>query len=644
MNIIKCKMCGGTLEAVPGDTIAVCEYCGSKQTVSSAGDEKRVNLFNRANRLRMSSEFDRAATIYEQIIAEFPEEAEAYWGLCLCNYGIEYVDDPKTGNKIPTCHRASFENLCDDENYKLAIENADMAARLVYQEEAKEIDRIMGEILSISKNESPYDVFICYKETDDVGSRTPDSVIAQDIYDALTERGYKVFFSRITLEDKLGLQYEPYIFAALNSAKVMLAVGTDYENFNAVWVKNEWSRFLRLMAKDKSKVLIPCYKDMDPYDLPVEFKGLQAQDLNKLGYVQDLLRGINKITGKVKNNSGNTVLDSNSIEKTLSRAEELLQGEEWERAKYVFEQALQIDEENETAYLGMLLADLKLTTIDQVFKLKEPFENNYNYRQLLQYAEESTRETLLKANQVIKDKNKKARRRIIGLTAGLLMCVVFTVIYITIIAPRIKYSNWINTLKTAAVGDVIEFGSYEQDNNTSNGAEPIQWIVLGKEGDHALVISKDALASKPFYSSSNTATWERSTVREWLNKDFVTEAFNEKEVDFICLSSVSADKNPDFISVAGNDTEDYVFLLSIEEVNKYFETEESRRCSATSYAKDHGVKVRNDGYCSWWLRTSGNTDKWAAYVNQDGEINSRGANIKGSIYAVRPAMWITFNP
>ena len=292
MAIYKCKMCGGDLNIEAGSNIIECEYCGTVQTVPTADNEKKLNLFNRANRLRLNSEFDKAATIYESIIAEFPEESEAYWGLCLCNYGIEYVDDPATAKKVPTCHRASFEKLVNDDNFSMAMEYADIVAQKVYRDEAREIDRIMEEILSVSKNEKPYDVFICYKETDEKGERTVDSVLAQDIYDALTAKGMKVFFARITLEDKLGQMYEPYIFAALNSAKVMLCVGTKYEYLHAVWVKNEWSRFLKLMAKDKSKLLIPCYRDMDAYDLPDEFRALQAQDMGKLGFMQVLVRGV----------------------------------------------------------------------------------------------------------------------------------------------------------------------------------------------------------------------------------------------------------------------------------------------------------------------------------------------------------------
>ena len=207
MALLRCKMCGGTLPVEEGMKIVECEFCGTTQTVPTNDDEKKVNLFNRANRLRIASEFDRAIGVYESIIAEFPNEAEAYWGLCLCKYGIEYVDDPKTARKIPTCHRTSFESIFDDDNYKKAVLYSDSVAKDVYENEANAIDSLQKDILKIVNKEDPFDVFICYKETDDLGNRTVDSVLAQDIYDQLTNKGFKVFFSRITLEDKLGQEF-----------------------------------------------------------------------------------------------------------------------------------------------------------------------------------------------------------------------------------------------------------------------------------------------------------------------------------------------------------------------------------------------------------------------------------------------------
>ena len=315
MAVLKCKMCGGELEIQQGSTIAECEYCGTTQTIPSLDNEKKILQFERAERLRKNCEFDKAAGVYETIVSEFTEEAEAYWGLVLCKYGIEYVDDPATKKKIPTCHRTSFDSVMDDKNFELTLENAQKEARKLYREEAKQIETIRQGIIEVSSKADPYDIFICYKETAEDGQRTPDSVLAQDIYDALTQKGYKVFFSRISLEDKLGQEYEPYIFAALNSAKVMLAVGTDYEYYNAVWVKNEWSRFLKLMETDKEKHLIPCYKDIDAYDMPKEFSKLQGQDMSKLGAIQDLMRGIEKLL--VVNKKDAIKIDSEAMDALL---------------------------------------------------------------------------------------------------------------------------------------------------------------------------------------------------------------------------------------------------------------------------------------------------------------------------------------
>ena len=167
-------MCGGDLEITEGATIANCNYCGTKQTVSNANNEGIQNLFNRANTLRIKGEFDKAERLYEKIIQEDSSLSEAYWGLILCKYGIEYVDDPVTNKKIPTCHRTSFESIFNDSNYNQAISYSDSVAKGVYESEAKAIDALQKDILSIVNKEKPFDVFICYKETDELGNRTVD--------------------------------------------------------------------------------------------------------------------------------------------------------------------------------------------------------------------------------------------------------------------------------------------------------------------------------------------------------------------------------------------------------------------------------------------------------------------------------------
>ena len=407
MAVIKCKMCGGDLVIEPGSTVAECEYCGSRQTVPVADNEKKLTLFARANRLRASCEFDKAAGIYESIVADFPEEAEAYWGLVLCKYGIEYVDDPATGKKIPTCHRSSFDSIMDDANFEQALENADAVARKVYREEAKQIEEIRKGIIAVSSNEQPYDIFICYKETDENGERTLDSVLAQDIYDALTEKGYRTFFARITLEDKLGMEYEPYIFAALNSAKIMLAIGTDYEYYNAVWVKNEWSRYLKLMASDKSKHLIPCYKGIDAYDMPKEFARLQAQDMGKVGAMQDLMRGIEKLLPRMQEAAPQQKViiqqtaGSSNAQQFLKRGYLALEDGEWNNADKFFEEALNQDAECAEAYLGKLMADLQVRGATALRDQEKPFDHYGNYQKAIRFGSDALRAELTSYNDAV---------------------------------------------------------------------------------------------------------------------------------------------------------------------------------------------------------------------------------------------------
>ena len=327
MAVFKCKMCGGELELQKGMNIAECPYCGTKQTVPTL-DEKLVRLYNRANQYRLDNEFDKAYGAYEAIVSEKNDEAEAYWGMLLSEFGVEYVEDPKSGKRIPTCHRTLVKSISVNENFKMALNFADLERKMFYEDEAEIIDSLQKKILNASAKEDPYDVFICYKETDLDGNRTEDSVLAQEIYDDLTKKGYKVFFSRITLEDKLGKDYEPCIFAALTSAKVMLVVTTDSDHCNAVWVKNEWKRYIEFMKTDKEKTLIPVYKNMSPYALPDEFAKLQAQDMSKIGAIQDLVRGVEKLIGK-GNNSKTSLSESeqkllNAFEKSQARKKDFL--------------------------------------------------------------------------------------------------------------------------------------------------------------------------------------------------------------------------------------------------------------------------------------------------------------------------------
>ena len=356
MALLKCKLCHAPLDIIEGASIVKCKYCDSVQTVPCLNNSKKVALFDKANQLRSECEFDKAHSMFESIVVEFPKEAEAYWGLVLCKYGIEYVDDPKEKKKVPTCHRSSYASVLDDVNYKKALEYATSEAREVYVNEANVLENIRKGIIARSSKQDAYDIFICFKDKSLTNSeeRTRDSVLAQDVYKALTKEGYKVFFSRITLEGKLGVDYEPIIFSALHSSKVMLAVGTCAEHYNAVWVKNEWSRYLKLIEAGEDKTLIPCFENISPYDMPKEFAHLQGQDLKKVGAIQDLIHGISKI---VKPSNGVNA----KIKKTLALAKQFLADEEFKNAKDEFLNILHEDIDFGEAYLGIDMANMGVT-------------------------------------------------------------------------------------------------------------------------------------------------------------------------------------------------------------------------------------------------------------------------------------------
>lgn len=850
MALFKCKMCGGTLEINNNESVATCEYCGTKQTLPKLDDDRRANLYDRANHFRRNNEFDKAMGLYEQILNEDNTDAEAYWSLVLCRYGIEYVEDPSSHKRIPTVNRAQFTSVFDDDNYKSALQYADGYQRSIYEEEAKAINEIQKGILAISQKEEPFDVFICYKETDNSGRRTPDSVLANDLYHQLTQEGFKVFFARITLEDKLGSAYEPYIFAALNSAKVMVVLGTKPEFFNAVWVKNEWSRYLALIKQGQKKMLIPAYKDMDPYDLPEEFSHLQAQDMSKLGFMQDLIRGIKKIaqadvpkTTVVKE----TVITGGNANTAplLKRAFMFLEDGDWNSANEYCERVLDIDPENASAYLGKLLSELRVRKQESLKDQAEPFDHNNNYQKAVRFADEKLKTALTGYIEHINTRNENARldgiytraknamsaantenaykeaahlfesideyqdsavlaqscyekaeiarknailsegkskmrgevisnyesaiklfetisgwrdadeqiiacqrkieeikakaeaerlereriskrnKKIAIITTPIVCAVIaFIIVLKPVIIPNGKYYNAIalmdagkyteaisafealdgykdsatkitecnaaiidgkyndaialmnagnvveayetlvaldgykdsadkansiydqynvEKLKVAKAGDYVFFGAYEQDNNTANGKEDIEWLVLEVKDGKALVISKYALDCKPYNTSYTDVTWETCTLRKWLNNDFINAAFSADERTMIPTVTVSADKNPDYSTNPGNATQDQVFLLSITEVNKYFSSGSARQCKPTDYAVANRAWESDSGNCRWWLRSPGHGQLSVAYVSSGGDVSEHGDDVYNVDIAVRPALWIDLN-
>lgn len=190
------------------------------------------------------------------------------------------------------------------------------------------------------------------------------------------------------------------------------------------------------------------------------------------------------------------------------------------------------------------------------------------------------------------------------------------------------------------IGETILFGAYKQDEK-SNEKKAIKWIVLDRKEDKLLLISKYALDCKPYHIRKESTTWEKCSLRAWLNSNFISDAFDAKELNRIVETKVTADMNPQYYTDAGNDTKDKVFLLSINEAQMYFKSNESRLCKATGYAVYKNARVNGDGNCWWWLRSPGYNGNIASVVLDDGFINDSGYYAVSDNYAIRPALWIT---
>ena len=188
-------------------------------------------------------------------------------------------------------------------------------------------------------------------------------------------------------------------------------------------------------------------------------------------------------------------------------------------------------------------------------------------------------------------------------------------------------------LKKYNVGDTVDFGDY-------HGA--VEWLVLDKQDGKVLLISKYCLDAKPYNEKYEPVTWETCTLRQWLNGDFINETFSGAEKTLICDTYLQNPDNPKWGADGGNDTTDKVFLLSIDEAEKYFANDEARKAKATDYAKVHEIYVSivDDGISRWLLRLPGRNSKSATFVYNDGSINDNGSSVNSSDYGVRPAMWV----
>ena len=424
MDLNICPICGSNYILDEKQNRFYCRYCGHIQAAHPMSNEETTLLYNASQKLRLA-DFDEARELYEDIVRSFPENAEAYWGLTLCEYGIKYEDD-YDGKKIPTCYSARYESFLENRNYKKALEYADEQLKNYYISQANRIEEIRKEWVNKAAKEPAYDIFLSFKDSED-GERTTDSYDAHELYNILTGLGYRVFFSRVTLKDKSGENYEPYIFAALNSAPLMLVFASKPEYINATWVRNEWMRYLaRIRNKQKREdSLCVVVKGFSPSSLPSALKNRQMLMYDEItfiknleAYVDKVLRASRTITPTIQRKevavskkkgkksieaietvSATTMIKqprhshtedvskrqigsyqipvlSASEESKLTEAEIYLSTKNFEKAKQIYESVLAANPTNPKALLERLLADAQQLTLRDWIANCLPTQNN----------------------------------------------------------------------------------------------------------------------------------------------------------------------------------------------------------------------------------------------------------------------------
>ena len=301
MYLNECKSCGGELERRGNHYY--CLHCGNKWMIDAESDVHTIDRANAWAALR-DCDFEKSVELFENILLKEPNNHEAYWGRALANAGIIYVTDLNERKRVPTCNSISETSFIESADVKKAISLAPAEIVGSYREQAERIEAIRVEWLEKARKEPPYDVFICFKDSDRENGieRTPDSYDAQELFTLLTAEGYKVFFSRVSLRDKVSEHYEPYIYNALKTAKVMIVFGEKPEYFNAVWLKNEWTRFRSMIeaGEKHEKAMVVVCKNMSPSDLPVGLRSRQCLNAGEMTFLEDLKRHIKGVVDASK--------------------------------------------------------------------------------------------------------------------------------------------------------------------------------------------------------------------------------------------------------------------------------------------------------------------------------------------------------
>ena len=301
-----------------------CTTCGAvfdKDTETNEERDARILYLSRLDgaekKLRMSPpRFDDAEDEFRDFINHYPQNSDGYWGLVRARYGIKYEKDI-SGKEIPSCYKSNYEDFRSDSDFLKALK---LSENEKIQKSYKDMAELIAEECEEWRKECEkerYDIFISFKATEDNGvTPTPDPEELKELYTHLLTLGYKVFFSPMSMINKTGKYYDPYILNALQTAKVMIVYGSKPEYFTATWVQNEWERYLRMVSDGKKKKgsCLVAYKNFSPNELPHDLRKLQAIDAGQKIFYHWL---IEKIKDVLENGDLANSIDGVKVNKDL---------------------------------------------------------------------------------------------------------------------------------------------------------------------------------------------------------------------------------------------------------------------------------------------------------------------------------------
>ncbi len=617
-----CTFCGGNYEYKNGTW--VCAYCRRPMPEEYVNEEKSL-LYQAGQKLRLQ-DFDEAETLFSDIIQRFPKNPDAYWGLVCAKYGIKYEND-YDGKKIPTCCLDTIPSFIEDSDFMKATFFASDERKKWYIEQSKYIERVAEQWKKEAQKEKPYDIFICYKDSDKEKNveRTQDSIDATDLYVRLQKKGYRVFFSRISLLDKTGEKYEPFIFNALQTAKVMIVYASKADYVSSTWLKNEWQRFLKRMEtgeKKKNALVVAC-NGFAPSELPSVLARKQCLRFDRNDFYQLLFDYLEQFfTNSPRDEEEVSAAEEKQKDADptapFTRENTVLSFGQYPQSKVTDKKTIAV-----LTKLAGVLPDKKDGVFSRWFSKKPTNDQWKSYY----YYNNSENDVPFMWYQDVEYNGEKYRG-----------------VYFSSYRPKSCQKNIVVN------NSGQDENGYEPEKVYWFRFEPIRWRIVKENNGYAILLSESILDSQHFDFKSRSCysnVYAKSDIRTWLNETFYETAFTRTQQSHIHTVTFDNGTLPK--------TEDKIWLFNDRDVidREYgfnpdpAESDMARRKKTTDYAQSQGAYTDLNNYKGngfWWLR-SPHPDYYdfVWLVNELGRSTVRHAPTYYTIYGVVPALIIRFS-